>query len=589
MRAVWDVILRWAGWLGVRWRAGIVLMVFAAAAVVLVGRAVQLQVTEHDFYAEQGGDRHQRVQAIAAHRGMITDRNGEPLAISVAMHAVWIDPKVISAHPDAVGRLAGILDQPVAELDRRVRKYAARRFLYVARQVRPSVAAAVRHAGLPGVGLKREYKRFYPTADVTAPLLGFANIDDEGQAGVELSFDQLLSGTTGKRRILKDGDGREVADLGVIEKARPGQDLALSIDRRLQYLAYRELVRAIEQQQALAGSAVLMNVATGEVLAMASAPSFNPNNRATIDPSVTRNHAIVDQLEPGSSIKPFTVATALATGRWKASDTVDTAPGYRRVGGFTIHDHRNYGTLDLTTLLEKSSNVGASMLAEDIGAQRLWKTYRALGFGQTTGVGFPGEAAGSLSLWRDWRAADTAAHSYGYGLAVTPLQLAAAYVALANGGRYLAPSLLRRDSAPESHQVFSPRVADQVVGMLRSVVSPLGTAPKAAITGFQVAGKTGTVRRLGKGGYSKTDYNTVFAGVAPASDPRLALVVVLQRPSAGQVYAGDVAAPVFQRVMSGALRMLNIRPDDLPELPAGQVAGDVPAVVADGGHDREAG
>ncbi|KTG17336.1 MULTISPECIES: penicillin-binding transpeptidase domain-containing protein [unclassified Guyparkeria] len=589
MKALWDGILHWASWLGVRWRAGIVLLVFAAAALVLVGRAVQLQVTEHDFYAEQGGDRHQRLQTIAAHRGMITDRHGEPLAISVAMHAVWIDPKVIAGHPEAVGRLAAILDRPVAELNKRVRDYAKRRFLYVARQVRPSVASAVRDAALPGVGLKREYKRFYPTADVTAPLLGFANIDDEGQAGVELSFDQLLSGTPGKRRILKDGDGREIADLGVVQQARPGQDLALSIDRRLQYLAYRELTHAIEEQQALAGSAVLMNVATGEVLAMASAPSFNPNNRATIDPSVTRNHAIVDQFEPGSAVKPFTVATALATGRWQASDTVDTEPGYRRVGGFTIHDHRNYGTLDMTGLLEKSSNVGASMLAEDIGAERLWQTYRGLGFGRITGVGFPGEAAGSLSLWRDWRAADTAAHSYGYGLAVTPLQLASAYVALANGGQYLTPSLLRRDTLPEPSPVFDAPVADQVVGMLRSVVSPTGTAPKAAITGFQVAGKTGTVRRLGKGGYSKTDYNTVFAGVAPATDPRLALVVVLHRPTAGKVYAGDVAAPVFQRVMNGALRMLNIRPDDLPELPAGQVAGDVPAVVAESSQERGAG
>ncbi|HSH83776.1 MAG TPA: penicillin-binding transpeptidase domain-containing protein [Guyparkeria sp.] len=581
MNALWGGILQWAAWLGVRWRAGIVLLLFAAMALVLLGRAVQLQVTEHDFYASQGGDRQQRVQAIAAHRGMITDRHGEPLAISVAMHAVWLDPKVIVAHPEAVGRLAEILDQPADELEHRVRKHAARRFLYAARQVRPSVAAVVREAGLPGVGLQREYKRFYPTADVTAPLLGFANIDDEGLAGVELSFNQLLSGTPGKRRILKDGDGREIVDLGVIQEARPGQDLALSIDRRLQYLAYRELARAIDEHQAEAGSAVLMDVATGEVLAMASAPSFNPNNRASIDPSVTRNHAIVDQLEPGSALKPFTVATALTTGRWQATDTLDTAPGYRRVGGFTIHDHRNYGTLDLTGLLEKSSNIGASMLAEDIGAESLWKTYRELGFGQITGVGFPGEAAGSLSLWRDWRAADTAAHSYGYGLAVTPLQLATAYVALANGGQYVSPSLLRRDGPPaETRSVFEPAVANQVVDMLRTVVSPTGTAAKATITGFQVAGKTGTVRRLGKGGYSKTDYNTVFAGVAPASDPRLVLVLVIQRPTAGEIYASAVAAPVFQRVMSGALRLLNIRPDDLPELPV---------TVAESDPGKEAG
>ncbi len=589
MKAAWAFITRWATWLGVRWRAGVVLMVFAFAAVILLARAVQLQVTERDFYAEQGGDRQQRVQTIAADRGKITDRHGEPLAISVAMHAVWIDPKMIASHPEAVDRLAGLLDQPAAELQRRVRENGARRFLYVARQVRPSLAEAVRAARLPGVGLKREYKRFYPTADVTAPLLGFSNIDDEGLAGIELSFDRLLAGTPGKRRILKDGDGREIVDLGVIKDARPGRDLALSIDRRLQYLAYRELSRAVEEHDALGGSATLMNVATGEVLAMASAPSFNPNNRASIDPSVTRNHAVVDQFEPGSTVKPFTVAAALASGRWQPADTLDTAPGYRRVGGFTIHDHRNYGTLDMTGLLEKSSNVGASMLAEDIGAQPIWNVYRGLGFGQVTGVGFPGEAPGSLSLWRDWRVADTAAHSYGYGLAVTPLQLATAYVALANGGQYVTPSLLRLDDPPETRPVFEPEVADRVVGMLRSVVSPTGTAPEATVTGFQVAGKTGTVRRLGEDGYSRTDYNTVFAGMAPASDPRLALVVVLHRPTAGKVYAGDVAAPVFQRVMSGALRMLNIRPDNLPELPAGQIAGDLPPTAAESTRPREAG
>lgn len=576
MKALWGIVTRWAAWLGVRWRAGIVLMVFAAAAVLLLARAVQLQVTERDFYAEQGGDRHQRVQTIAAHRGMITDRHGEPLAISVAMHAIWIDPQVIAAHPEAIRRLAGLLELSADQLIRRVQDKPSRRFLYVARQVRPSHAEAVRAANLPGVGLKREYKRFYPTADVTSPLLGFANIDDEGLAGVELSFDELLSGTPGKRRILKDGDDREIADLGVIQVARPGQDLALSIDRRLQYLAYRELVHAIDENEALAGSMVLMNVSTGEVLAMASAPSFNPNNRASIEPDVTRNHALVDQFEPGSTVKPFTIAAAIDSGRWTATDIIDTAPGYRRVGGFTIHDHRNYGKLDLTGVLEKSSNIAASLIAEDIGAQTLWDAYRDLGLGQITGVGFPGEASGSLSLWRDWRVADTAAHSYGYGLSVSSLQLASAYVALANQGRYVPPSLLRRDSPPETRRVFDAETADRVVGMLRSVVSPTGTAPKAAITGFQVAGKTGTVRRLGKEGYSKTDYNTVFAGVAPASDPRLALVVVMYRPTAGKVYAGDVSAPAFQRVMSGALRILNIRPDDLPELPAGQIAGGSP-------------
>ncbi len=581
MKALWAIVTNWAAWLGVRWRAGIVLMAFALAAVVMLGRAVQLQVTERDFYAEQGGDRQQRVQTIPAHRGMITDRNGEPLAISVGMHAVWADPSVISAHPEALRRLAALLEQPADDLIRRVRERSSRRFIYVARQVRPSQAEQVRAANLPGVGLQREYKRFYPTADVTAPLLGFANVDDEGLAGIELAFDRVLSGVPGSRRILKDGDDREIADLGVIRAARPGENLALSIDRRLQYLAYRELVHAVEQHEAESGAVVMMDVSSGEVLAMASAPSFNPNNRATIDPKATRNHAIVDQFEPGSAVKPFTVAAALSTGRWQPTDILDTAPGYRRVGGYTIHDHRNYGELDLEGVLEKSSNIAASMLAEDIGAEPLWRTYRALGFGQLTAVGFPGEASGSLSLWRDWRKADTSAHSYGYGLSVTALQLAAAYGALGNGGQYVQPSLLLRDEPAETRQVFDTDTAGTVVSLLRSVVSPTGTAPVAAITGFQVAGKTGTVRRIGKEGYSRSDYNTVFAGLAPASDPRLALVVVINRPSAGKVYAGDVAAPVFQRVMSGTLRMLNIRPDDLPELPLQHIAGETGSIVPD--------
>jgi len=309
---------------------------------------------------------------------------------------------------------------------------------------------------------------------------------------------------------------------------------------------------------------------------MASAPSFNPNNRATIDPDKTRNHALVDQFEPGSSVKPFTLATALASGRWQADDVIDTAPGYRRVGGYTIHDHRNYGELDLRGVLEKSSNVAASLIAEDIGAESLWHTYRDLGFGQLTAVGFPGEVSGSLSLWRDWRAADTAAHSYGYGLSVSALQLTTAYAALGNRGRYVTPSLLRRNTPAESRQVFDPAVARQVVSMMQAVVSPTGTAPEAAIDGYRVAGKTGTVRRIVDGGYSTEDYNTVFAGLAPASDPRLAAVVVISRPTAGKVYAGDVAAPVFQKVMSGALRMFNIRPDDLGDLPPQTIAAAAP-------------
>lgn len=573
--------------LGRCWRTVIVLGLFGVLALILIGRAIQLQVSEQGFYVQQGGDRQKRIQVIPAHRGMITDRNGDPLAISVPMDAVWVNPaelgRYYAAHQasivgptmsgggenkDPLKTLAHLLAMPEAGLRALVANNRSKQFMYVRRQVRPSVAATIRAARLPGVGLQREYQRFYPTGDVTASLVGFTNVDDQGQAGLEASYNNYLAGVAGRRLILKDAYGHEVDDLGVLKEAQPGHDLVLSIDKRLQYLTYSELARGVAAVHAEYGSAVLMNVATGEVLAMATAPSFNPNNRATIKPDLTRNRALVDQFEPGSSMKPFTITAALESGRWQPDSTVDTAPGWVRIGGYTIRDHRNYGVLDLRGILEKSSNVGASHIGEDLGAEALWKNMRAFGFGQETGVGFPGEVAGRLEGWRQWSVSGTAAHSYGYGLSVTTLQLATAYAALANHGRYIHPSLLKRDAPPAYHQVAPAKDCDEVVSMLQSVVSPVGTAPKARIAGFKIAGKTGTSRMIGADGtYSKDNYNTVFAGIAPASDPRLVLVIVVTDPQQGSYYAGDVAAPIFHNIMSGALRMLNIRPDDLPNEP----------------------
>lgn len=560
-------------WLLDRWRSALVLGLFAVAALVLVGRAIDLQIGERHFYAQQGGDRQQRIRPIPAHRGMITDRNGEPLAISVPVDDVWIDPHELQGKSDAITKLAVLLGMSRSKLQSLVDKDPQRRFVYVKRQIQPSQGERIHDAHLVGVGLRQNYKRFYPTGDVSAALVGFTNIDDQGQAGIEASYNSVLAGKAGQRRILKDARGHEIDDLGVIRQAEPGHDLALSIDRRLQYLTYRELAMGVEQHHALSGSAVLMNVATGEVLAIASVPSFNPNNRASFKPSLMRNRAIIDQFEPGSSMKPFTITAALQNGDWTPQSTVDTSPGYIRVGGYTIRDHRNYGVLDLRGILEKSSNVGASHIAMDIGNQRLWTTFRAFGFGRTTGVGFPGEASGRMPFWRDWSVSGTAAHAYGYGLSVTALQLATAYAALANHGRYIPPTLIRRDQVPAGHQIVPAKIADEVVSMLQAVVSPEGTAPKARITGFHIAGKTGTARRLGKdGSYSHKAYNTVFAGIAPATDPRLVLVVVVNDPQNGSFYAGDVSAPIFEHIMSGALRMLNIRPDDLPNEPAEQHA-----------------
>lgn len=579
-------------WLGDRWRVAVVSLVFVVCALILLGRAVQLQISEQGFYVRQGGDRQQRVQVIPAHRGMITDRNGDPLAISVPVDAVWVNPTELTKYyqrlrtnppaksskdPDPIKTLAALLHVPKATLQAQIASNRSKQFIYVRRQLRPSVAEQIRAAKLTGVGLQREYQRFYPTGDVSAPLVGFTNIDDHGQAGLEASYNQYLSGKPGQRLILKDAYGHEVDDLGVIKAAQPGNNLALSIDRRLQYLTYSELAKGVAEHQAEYGSAVLMNVATGEVLAMASVPSFNPNNRATMTPALTRNRAIVDQFEPGSSMKPFTILAALESGHWTTTSTVNTSPGWVRIGGFTIRDHRNYGVLDLRGILEKSSNVGASHIAEDIGNKALWTTFHDFGIGQDAGVGFPGEVSGKMENWRDWSVSGTAAHSYGYGLSVTTLQLATAYATLANHGRYIHPTLLRRNQTPSFTQVATAQNANTIISLLESVVSPEGTAPKARIPGFHIAGKTGTSRMIGADGkYSTDKYNTVFAGIAPASDPRLVLVVVVTDPQKGSYYAGDVAAPIFQHIMSGALRMLNIRPDDLPNEPAQMTAGVVP-------------
>lgn len=571
------------------WRVSIVLAVFIVAVLILLGRAVQLQISEQRFYVQQGGDRQQRAQIIPAHRGMILDRNGEPLAISVPMDSVWINPTELTKfynelatnpgankikNKDPIATLAGLLQLPKSQLQALVASNRSKQFLYVKRLIRPSVADQIQAEKLPGVGLQREYQRFYPTGDVTAPLLGFTNIDDQGQAGLEAGYNNYLAGIPGKRLILKDAYGHEVDDLGVQKAAQPGHDLVLSIDKRLQFLTYSALAQGVAEHEAESGSAVLMNVATGEVLAMASVPSFNPNNRATMVPEATRNRAMIDQFEPGSSMKPFTIVAALESGRWQPNSTVNTTPGWVRIGGFTIRDHRNYGVLDLRGILEKSSNVGASHIAEDIGAEALWKNMRAFGFGQMAGIGFPGEVAGRLEDWRRWSVSGTAAHSYGYGLAVTTLQLAAAYSALANHGRYIAPTLFKRTEPAPATKIASAKDTDAVVNMLQAVVSPEGTAPKARITGFHIAGKTGTSRLLGADGeYSKKNYNTVFAGIAPASDPKLVLVVVVTDPQKGSFYAGDVAAPIFHQIMAGALRLLNIRPDDLPNEPAPVTAG----------------
>lgn len=548
------------------------LMLLGVAA--LLWRMGDLNLNQRDFLQGQGDARTLRVVAIAADRGMITDRNGEPLAISAPVESVWAQPQELANHPERWPELAQLLGISPMQLATQIAQRQNREFLYLRRHITPEHAEQVMALGIPGVSLHREYRRYYPMGEVTGHLLGFTNIDDVGQEGIELMMEATLRGTPGSKRVLRDRLGRVVQNVESIAEPRPGQDVQLSLDRRVQYLAYRELKAAVQRHRASAGSLVVLDVTTGEVLAMVNQPAFNPNNRADLDSRRFRNRAVTDVMEPGSTMKPFTVAAALETGRYDANTPVNTSPGMLRVGGFTIRDIRDYGRLSLSEVLAKSSNVGASRVAMSIEPKRLWDTYVRFGFGYDTASRYPGEAQGRLRSHRDWREADRASISYGYGLSVTPLQLAQAYAALADDGRQRPVSFFKldREQLPRHQQVIEAGIAREVVKMLEASVKDSGTGSRARVAGYRVAGKTGTVRKAVGGGYDQDLYLSVFAGMAPASKPRLAMVVVIDGADDGNYYGGVVAAPVFARVMEGALRLLDVPPDDLDTLKGMRVA-----------------
>lgn len=549
------------------WRRTFVLAAFALAFAAVVVRGVDLQVLQQDFLRSEGEARQLRVVSLPAHRGMITDRNGEPLAMSTPVDTVWAHPGKALTDPQGLVALARILEMDAQALRRRLERRAGREFVYLRRHVTPETGRRVAALEIPGVGLQREYRRYYPLGEVAAHVLGFTDIDDRGLEGLELAFDDQLSGQAGAKRVLQDRHGRIIRDVESIRPARPGQDLRLTIDQRIQYLAYRELKAAVAAHGARGGSLVLLDARTGAILAMANQPSFNPNNRDTLQPGRTRNRAVTDSIEPGSTMKPFTVIAALESGRFDPGSQLETDPGYFRVGDARVRDHRNYGTIDLRTLLVKSSNVGAARLALKLEPRRLWETFYAAGFGRRTGSGFPGEAHGRLRDFLYWREVEQATMAFGYGLSVSVLQLAQAYAALANDG-VLMP--VHFTPGQVSHRVprrvMSQATARSVVRMLEGVVAPQGTAPAAAVEGYRIAGKTGTARKLGHDGYAEGRHRALFAGMAPASDPRLVMVVMIDEPGGDEYYGGQVAAPVFSRVMQGALRLMDIPPDDLPEL-----------------------
>lgn len=537
----------------------VVLVVLALG--LLVGRIVNLHVIDRTFLQGQGDARTLRVEPISAHRGMISDRNGEPLAISTPVVTLWANPQELP--PDDIQRLmlARALGMELDELNERIEHYSEREFMYLRRQLTPEAAQRILDLRMTGVYAQDEYKRYYPSGEVTAQLLGVTNVDDQGQEGLELAYQPYLAGTPGQRRVLKDRRGRLVRDLHLLREAKPGGDLVLSVDQRLQYMAYRELKAAVTEHNADGGSVVMMDARTGEVLAMANQPSYNPNNRGAIDPRGLRNQAMVDVFEPGSVMKPLAMAAVLEEGAIDPDTVIDTSPGWMRIDRYTIRDIRNYGKLDLAGILEKSSNIGMSKLVLDLDETLVPDKYRALGLGQSPETGFPGEATGSLPGPVRWSRSQRAALSYGYGLSVSALQLASAYTAIANDGKRQAPSLLRLAEAPSGTPVIDPDVAHDLLRILEESVQPGAGGRRAGVSGYRVAGKTGTVRKTSAHGYEENAYRSVFAGIAPVSDPRIVTVVMIDRPREGEYYGGAVAAPVFSRVTGNALRLLDVPPD----------------------------
>ncbi len=538
------------------------LVLIMTGFVVLALRAYDLQVLRGDFLTLQGDARQQRVINVPAHRGMIVDRHGEPLAVSTPVDSIWVDPSRFVMDKKALRALAGKLNMSSGVLQRKILRDDTREFVYLKRQLPPAVAQDVITAGLSGVFLQREYKRYYPTAEVTAHLLGFTDIDDQGQEGVELAYNDWLAGGAGRKRVIQDRLGRVVEDLESIEPARPGQDLKLSIDKRLQYLTYRELKSVVQRHKAVSGSAVMLDSYSGEILAIANQPAFNPHKREDLRGEKYRNRAVTDVFEPGSTVKPFTIAAALENRYIKRGSKIDTSPGFVKVGSYTIKDNRNHGVLSIESIISLSSNVGATRLSLGMPASALWHVYNRFGFGRTTGSGFPGESTGYLNHFDRWSKVEQATLSYGYGLATTALQLAQAYSVIANGGYSHPLTYIARQSPPESVRVISDATAEAMRKMLISVVDEGGTGRKAHVPGYRMAGKTGTVRKSTAHGYSEEEYISLFAGLGPVNDPRLVVVVVIDQPGGDEYYGGQVAAPVFSAIMEDALRILNIAPDD---------------------------
>ena len=556
-----------------RGRLMLVTGALGVCALALVARAIDVQLLRSDFYQKQGDERFLREVAIPTSRGMITDRNGEPLAVSTPVESITANPKELLEAPELLPKLAVALGTDVDTLTRKLNERAGKEFVYLKRRINPAEARRILALEVPGVSSQREYRRFYPQGEAIAHVLGFTNIDDRGQEGLELAFENMLRGTPGMKRVIRDRRGRIVEEVDLVRPAEPGKDITLTIDRRIQFLAYRELKRAMLDTGATSGSAVVLDVASGEVLAMVNLPSFNPNAVSLGNRDAHRNRAVTDVIEPGSTMKPLTVAAALEAGKITPTTIFNTNPGWIPNGKYRTTDTHNYGVLDTTGVIRKSSNVGAAKIAHMLPNKDFHEFLVRLGYGRSTGSGFPGESRGSLPKPERWSGTTKQTMSYGYGLSATPLQIAHAYATLGNGGRAIVPTFIKGEMGKVT-QVLDERIAQEVLRMMQTVTEPGGTATQAAILGYHVAGKTGTARILINGVYSRR-YNAFFAGLVPVDNPRFAMAVVLKDPDPSTGYTGGlVSAPVFKNVMEGALRLMDVPPDDIETWLAAQAAAD---------------
>ncbi|MDK9701757.1 MAG: penicillin-binding protein 2 [Sulfuritalea sp.] len=541
------------------WRQRLVLVVLLGAFVALIGRALYLQGFKNEFLGDKGRARFERVIDISATRGRITDRHGDVLAVSTPVRSIWAIPEDAQLAPAQSRSLAAMLDMDVREVTRKLA--SDREFIYVKRQLPPELADRVTALKLPGIHQKDEYRRYYPSGEVAAHMLGFTGIDDAGQEGIELAFNSELTGKPGSRRVIKDRRGNVVEDVESVHPPLEGRDIILALDSKLQYLAYSHLKQALEQHRAKAGGVVVLDARSGEILALANLPTYNPNNRVKLSGAQLRNRALTDSFEPGSTLKPFTAALALEKGKVRFDSPIQTAPGKLTIGTATIHDAHTHGVLTVAQVIQKSSNVGAAKLALSLKPEEMWNMFDSLGFGAPLKLGFPGEVGGRLRPAKTWRPIEQATMSYGHGISVTLIQLARAYQAFARDGDLVPISLARLDAPPQTgKQVFTAQTAREVRAMLEMAVQPGGTAPRAQIPGYRVAGKTGTAHKIEGGAYANK-YVASFVGFAPVSDPRLIIAVMVDEPSNGKYYGGEVAAPVFAQVMAASLRTLGVAPD----------------------------